>query len=63
MKILLTFVCINMVWEKCAPSHSFGPVSRNHYLFHYVISGTGTLMAGNSHKVTQNYQLKPRQGL
>jgi len=49
-------------WEKCAPSHSFGPASRNHYLFHYVISGTGTLMADNSHKVTQNYQLKPRQG-
>ena len=49
-------------WEKCTPSHSFGPASRNHYLFHYVISGTGTLMADNSHKITQNYQLKPRQG-
>ncbi len=25
----------------CAPAHSFGP-ARNHYIFHYVISGTGT---------------------
>ncbi len=23
---------------------SFGPCTRNHYLFHYVISGAGTLM-------------------
>lgn len=49
-------------WEKCAPSHSFGPIARNHYLFHYIISGTGTLMADNSHKITQTYQVKPQQG-
>ncbi len=49
-------------WEKCRPAHSFGPVARNHYLFHYVISGTGTLMAEDSHKVTKTYQLKPQQG-
>lgn len=29
--------------EKCAPLHSFGPHIRNHYLFHYVISGKGWL--------------------
>ena len=28
-------------WEQCEPSHSFGPAARNHYIFHYVISGTG----------------------
>ena len=28
-------------WEQCEPSHSFGPAARNHYVFHYVISGTG----------------------
>ena len=32
-------------WEQCAPAHSFGPAARNHYIFHYVISGTGTLLA------------------
>ncbi len=37
-------------WEQCDPSHSFGPAARNHYLFHYVISGTGTLTAANEKK-------------
>ena len=32
-------------WEQCEPSHSFGPAARNHYLFHYCISGTGLLYA------------------
>ena len=32
-------------WERCAPAHQFGPAARTHYLFHYVISGTGLLMA------------------
>lgn len=35
-------------------SASFGPCTRNHYLFHYVISGAGTLVAddadGNEHQ-------------
>lgn len=49
-------------WEQCEPAHSFGPASRNHYLFHYVISGSGTLMADDSHGNTQTYQIKSRQG-
>ncbi len=49
-------------WEQCAPAHSFGPAARNHYLFHYVISGTGTLMADDSHGNTRTYQIKSRQG-
>ena len=36
-------------WEQCAPAHSFGPAARNHYIFHYVISGTGTLLADDEH--------------
>ena len=32
-------------WEKCAPLHSFGPFIRNHYLFHYIISGKGMLFS------------------
>lgn len=49
-------------WEQCEPAHSFGPASRNHYLFHYVISGAGTLMADDSHGITRTYQIKSRQG-
>lgn len=49
-------------WEKCDPGHSFGPAARNHYLFHYIISGTGTLMADNASGVTQTYQIKSGQG-
>ncbi|EOS39472.1 hypothetical protein C808_01897 [Lachnospiraceae bacterium M18-1] len=49
-------------WEQCEPSHSYGPAARNHYLFHYVISGTGTLMADDSNGNTQTYQVKSGQG-
>ena len=49
-------------WEQCAPAHSFGPAARNHYLFHYVISGTGTLTADDSKGVTQTYSIKSGQG-
>lgn len=49
-------------WEHCAPAHSFGPSSRNHYLFHYIISGSGTLMANDCKGITQIYQVKSGQG-
>lgn len=49
-------------WERCDPSHSFGPASRNHYLFHYVISGAGTLMANDTKGNTQTYRIKSTQG-
>ncbi|MDE6601027.1 MAG: AraC family transcriptional regulator [Lachnospiraceae bacterium] len=49
-------------WEQCAPSHSFGPAARNHYLFHYCLSGTGTLYAHNSHGESVRHQVKSGQG-
>lgn len=49
-------------WEHCEPSHSFGPAMRNHFLFHYVISGTGTLIAENSKKEAISYSIKSGQG-
>lgn len=49
-------------YEQCTPGHSFGPVARNHYLFHYVISGTGTLMADNARGETITHSVKSRQG-
>lgn len=49
-------------YEQCDPGHSFGPAARNHYLFHYIISGTGTLMADNAKGETQTYSIKSGQG-
>ncbi|MCD8380253.1 MAG: AraC family transcriptional regulator [Lachnospiraceae bacterium] len=48
--------------EQCDPSHSFGPAARNHYLFHYCLSGTGTLYADNSRGETITYQVRSGQG-
>ena len=41
-------------WEQCAPLHSFGPFVRNHYLFHYVISGRGMLDSNDADGVTHH---------
>ncbi|MDO5348817.1 MAG: AraC family transcriptional regulator [Lachnospiraceae bacterium] len=49
-------------WERCQPAHSYGPAARNHFLFHYIISGTGTLMADDASGATQTYQIKSGQG-
>lgn len=49
-------------WEHCTPSHSFGPAARNHYLFHYCLSGTGTLIADNSRGESVSYQIRSGQG-
>lgn len=48
--------------KACTPCHSFGPVTRNHYLFHYVLSGTGTLMADDAKGITQTYSVRSGQG-
>ena len=49
-------------YEKCKPSHSFGPALRQHYLFHYIISGKGTLFLENSKNITNTYNLSRGQG-
>ena len=48
--------------EQCSPSHSYGPAARNHFLFHYIISGTGTLYADDSTGTTKTYNLKSGEG-
>lgn len=49
-------------WERCTPAHAFGPAARTHFLFHYVISGTGTLLADDTSGHTNTYQIKSGQG-
>ncbi len=48
--------------ERCSPAHSFGPAARNHYLFHYVISGMGKLFAEDSSGITREHNIKSMQG-
>lgn len=49
-------------YEKCHPLHSYGPHVRNHYLFHYVISGEGTLFCENQPGKSTEYQIHAGQG-
>ena len=50
-------------YEQCAPLQSFGPFIRNHYLFHYVISGRGSLDATAEDGVTtRRYEIQAGQG-
>lgn len=49
-------------WERCEASQSFGPAARNHYIFHYVISGTGVLHADDHKGITRDYQIKSGEG-
>jgi AraC-like DNA-binding protein len=49
-------------WEQCAPLHSFGPFIRNHFLFHYVISGRGCLDSTAEDGTNHRYYLEEGQG-
>lgn len=51
-------------YEKCKPSHSFGPTFRQHYLFHYIISGKGKAFLQKSKNDTfeKPYNLSKGQG-
>ncbi|WP_426452511.1 AraC family transcriptional regulator [Paenibacillus sp. S-38] len=43
--------------EQCVPGHYFGPAVRDHYLIHFVLSGTGIFETGR-----QTYRLSQGQG-
>ena len=49
-------------WEQCFPAHTFGPVAKDHYLFHYVISGTGVFSAQNAKGSSTQYHIKSGEG-
>ncbi|MDR0832211.1 MAG: AraC family ligand binding domain-containing protein, partial [Bacillales bacterium] len=34
-------------WERCAPSHHFGPTKRNYYIFHFIFGGKGVYKVNN----------------
>ncbi len=49
-------------YEKCTPLHSFGPYRRNHYLFHYILSGKGSLFCEHQPHVSTEYRLEAGSG-
>ena len=49
-------------WEQCEPLHSYGPAIRNHYLFHLVLSGSGTLRSAGPDRVDREYRLTAGSG-
>ena len=59
---LLDFRLFQAGWEQCKPLHSFGPFIRNHYLFHYVISGRGHMDATAADGSTKRYDIEAGQG-
>ena len=49
-------------YEQCTSLSSFGPFIRNHYLFHYIISGSGTLIAADNYGKDQTFHIRSGQG-
>ena len=48
--------------EDCEPAHSYGPAIRNHYLFHYILNGKGTLMWQDGKRHENKTVLRAGQG-
>ncbi len=58
----MDFTLYQYGYERCRPLHSYGPFIRNHYLFHYVISGKGTLLTDDTHNHSKEYRIGPGSG-
>lgn len=49
-------------YQKCQPLHSYGPFIRNNYLFHYVLSGQGTLRIEDPKGASLEYKIRQGSG-
>lgn len=48
--------------ERCAPLHTYGPATFNHFIFHYIHRGRGQLRSTDDKGVTNVYHLGAGQG-
>ena len=48
--------------EVCAPAHAFGPARRSHYLFHYILSGSGVFTTISDEGERIDYPLHAHEG-
>ncbi|MDO5131846.1 MAG: AraC family transcriptional regulator [Eubacteriales bacterium] len=48
--------------EQCAPGQLFGPVAREHFLFHYVLKGKGTLLCPDSSGELRKHEVQADEG-
>lgn len=48
--------------EACRPGQLFGPARRSHYLFHYILSGTGTLDHTSADGRSLHFNVRSGQG-
>jgi len=53
---------IDFGYEECNPLHSYGPAIRDYYLFHYIISGKGTLHTYDNKSNVRTYRLEGGKG-
>ena len=56
-ELFIDLILYQFGWEQCSPLHQFGPAKRNHFLFHYVLSGKGRLETSG-----QTFYLGAHQG-
>lgn len=59
------FVDLNIIQcgsESCAPGHTFGPAKRDHYLFHYILSGKGVLESELPNRTANAFPVQKDQG-